>query len=510
MSTSNPGITIKPPIGGQLADRDLLEVPDGFARTLLNWLNRGGSFQVRPGYAQLGSSIGDRSCGAVIYDHHTGHRFTVIGTPTKWWTWDLTALAWDDITGTALTGTEATHQIFRVFYKSNKSYLLGVNGHSDTPKKWDGVTATYETMGGTPPKAKCMAINNNRLMLCNTFTTQANIHQVDVSAFNDFESGWGTVQTVNLMDTPGEIIEARELGNLETAIYKTDAIYVAVAQPTLEPYSFELRAPSIEGPVSPRCVVSTSNIHVFMSRSGALWQFDGIHVTPLPSHFKQHIIATADLNMLDRAFGWFDGVHEEIWFIYRGVGSDNPNLGLVINLKEGSAWPISFTTFRPTAGVGADLESNVRIGDMFHPLSYYTDPLSDLSSLHSSTLLVGHTGTVVEEGGSNDAGVAIPVVMETGMKSPADVTSSFTASEVAVLFARAGASQDVAVELGTSVDGADPEFESLGSVNIGIEGPHVLGARVTSRLFSLRLSASATQTIRWRGAVVSGAARGLR
>jgi len=512
MATSNPGITIKPPFGGQLADRDLMDIPEGYARTVLNWFKRGGGFQVRPGFSQLGSSLGARACGVVQYDHHLGHRFTVIGTIDKWWTWDLTNLAWVDITEAAngLTGSETTSQVFRVFYKTNKSYLIGVNGHVDAPKKWDGVTATYSNMGGTPPKARCMAVNNNRLLLANTFTTQANIHQVDVSAFNDFESGWGATQTVNLMDSPGEIVEMRELGNLETAIYKTDSLYVAIAQGDLDPFAFELRAPNIQGPISPRVVVSTPNSHVFMSRTGALWQFDGVHVTPLPDLFRQHIVATADLGALNRSFGFYDGVNGEIWFIYRGKGSANPNLGLVINVSDMTAWPISFANFRPTAGIGGEMEENIRIGDMVLPLSGYPSPISDLSHVYFRNVLAGHTGIAVEEGGYTDNGDAIPIDLETGMRSPADIKSYFTANEVECLFAKTPGSQEIEVKLGSSVDGSNPTYTSLDSINIGNNGPHTVGARTTSRLFSLRLTGNATQPVKLRGAIVSGAARGLR
>jgi len=513
MATSNPGIQIKPPFGGQMSGRDLMDIPEGYARTALNWLKRGGGFQIRPGYSQIGSSLGNRACGVVQYDHHLGHRFTVVGTTDKWWHWNLTDLAWIDITegGNGLTGSETTSQVFRVFYKSNMAYLLGVNGYTNAPKKWDGVTAVYDDIAGSPPKAKCMAVNNNRLLLANTYTTQANVHQVDVSAFNDFEAGWGgTVQLVNLMDTPGEIVEMRELGNLETAIYKTDAIYVAVAQANLSPFFFELRAPSIQGPISPRCVVSTPNLHIFMGRNGGLWQFDGIHVTPLPDLFRQHIINTADLGALNRSFGWYDGVNGEIWFVYRGSGSANPNLGLVINVSDMTAWPVSFANFRPTAGLGAEIEENIRIGDMVLPLSGYSTPLSDMSHLYFKTALVGHTGDVVEEGGYTDKGDAIPFDLETGMQSPSDAKAYFTAAEVDSLFARTSASQAVEVKLGSSVDGSDPAYTSLGSVDVGNVGPYSLGARLTSRLFSLRIMGNATQPVKWRGSTVNGVIRGLR
>ena len=544
MSTINPGMFIKPPFGGQLSDRDLMDVPEGYARQVLNWLKREGGFAVRPGYRQVGSSLGESTRGLIQYDHHSGHKFTVIGTATKWWKWNLGTLAWNNITegGNPLTGDDDTHQLFRVFYKSNKAYVVGVNGHADAPKKWDGEAATYSNVGGTPPKAKCLAINNNRLILGNTYTSQANAHQVDVSGFNDFETGWGTVQLVNLSDTPGHIVEMRELGNLVTAIYKSDAVYVAIAQDALAPYSFELRAPYVQGPVSPRCVVSLPAAHVFMSQSGALWQFDGIHVTELPAHLRKHIVDTADLGALSKAHGFYDAINGEVWFLYCGRSSSEPNLGLVINLTDYSGWPIEFTNIRPVAGLGAEMEQNVMIGDMVEPLSFYTGALKTLSHLYLKSMLVDKSGVVLEEGGNTDniSGViyfgnnyfgnnyfgsdyfgsdfigsdesisAIPVSLETGMQSPSSMKSNFTVNDVDVLFAKTPASQEVEVLIGYSDDGSEPAYRLLGSVDIGNVGPYRLDARVTSKLFSVKLSAMATQPIKWRGMMVSGAVRGIR
>jgi hypothetical protein len=513
MATTNPGITLKPPFGGQVSDKDIYDISVGYAKTLLNWLKRGGNFAVRPGFSQLGSALDGRGCGVIQYDHHTGHRYTVVGTTGKWWRWNLNTLSWTDITEAAngLSGSDSTTQIFRVFYKSNKAFLIGVNGYTDAPKKWDGDTSTYSDMGGSPPKAKCMAISNNRLLLGNTYTVQANPQQVDVGGYNDFETGWGATQTTNLMDTPGEIMEMRELGNAVTAIYKTDSIYIASAQAQTEPFYFELKVPMMIGPASPRCVVSLPNAHIIMDRSGGISIFDGVQITNLSDSLRQYIINTADMGSISRSIGWYDAVNNEVWFIYRARGSGEPNVGLVINLADYSAWPISFQNFRPTAAISAGVEENVRIGDMIHPLSYYTSPLKDLSHTYLRTAIVGHTGIVAEDSGYTDIGDPIPMELETGSYSlPGDNKTSFTAAEIDCLFAKSPGSQEISIQVGTSEDGNDAIYGSSQVVNIGNAGPYSVGSRTTSRMLSLRLSASATQPIHWRGAVVSGSARGQR
>jgi len=118
MATTNPGIPIKPPMLGQRCDMDRMDVPEGSAFALRNWVRRDGIFQTRPGFL-YSATIGQRPLGMIQYDHNSGLRRTVIGTTGKWFNYDLTDRSWDDITpATQLTGTEATHQLYRVFLKS--------------------------------------------------------------------------------------------------------------------------------------------------------------------------------------------------------------------------------------------------------------------------------------------------------------------------------------------------------------------------------------------------------
>jgi hypothetical protein len=156
---------------------------------------------------------------------------------------------------------------------------------------------------------------------------------------------------------------------------------------------------------------------------------------------------------------------------------------------------------------------------MVRPLSYYTGALKTLSHLYFKTAVVSSTGLVLEEGGYKDNGNPISSVVETGMQPPAEVLSYFTANEVDCLFGRTQpapgdqeVTQNVAVSIGYSEDGSDPEYSALGSVALGsaYSGPYRLDARVTSRMFSLKLTASTTQSLQWRGAVVHGAQRGFR
>lgn len=518
MATINPGIIIQPPFGGQRCDLDRNQVPETASGYLRNWTKRGGKFRVRPGFELVGTSLGEYPVGVIQYDHHSGDRFTVIATGTKWFAYDITTKDWVDITesGNALTGGEGTHQQFRVFYKDNKAWVVGVNGYNDAPKCWDGEGAEYDDIAGSPPNARCIAVCNNRLLLANTYTTQANIHQVDVSAFNDFEDGWGAVQTVNLMDTPGEIVTMCELGNLAVAIYKTDAIYMGNAQAASEPFAFTLSAPEIKGPASSRAVVQVPGGHVYMAFDGSFWAFNGVTPTPLPDSISEHVIQTADTGMLSRAFGFFDAVSKEIWFIYRGRGSGYMNMGVVISLNDMTVWPISFDKIYPGAGTGARLQESTRIGDLYMPIGELTDPIKDWSHLYDHIILCSNTGRVVAESAlaHDDDGADITAVVETALVQPSASSQTpqqlFTAQESEHFFNKPSLEQNITVELGYSSRGEDTEYAAPRTIDIS-DDRTALGHRKTAKAFSLRLTAIPTSTrVQWRGSLINGSPRGVR
>ena len=523
MATSNQGIYIRPPFGGQRCDLDRSEVPWEAAAYLRNWVKREGKFSVRPGFTPVGTALPKVANGIVQYDHHSGSRYTVISTGTGWYVYDLALRDWVDITDPAKPLTNSTgHAVFRVFHKSAKAYVVGVGAYADVPKCWDGAAATkYANVGGTPPGAKCMAVCNNRMMLGNTYTTQANVHQIDVSAFNDFESGWGAVQTVNLSDTSGEIVALQELGSLATAVYKTDAIYMAKALAATEPFSFELSVPEIKGPASSRCVVSVPGVHIVMDASGGFYSFNGISPSMLPDALSSHVRQTADMGALGFAFGFYDAKYKEVWFIYRGKGSAYHNCGIIINMPDMTVWPLSFNGMYPTAGFGARLEESTHIGDLVHPISYYTDPIKEWAHFYNRIVTVDHTGRVVREGGYNDNGTAISAVVETRTMRPSteieglSAGQGFTVQESEHHFERTGRhtkleTVPMQVEIGYAVGGADLSYTTPKSVDLLKTKRLVVGHRKTAEVFCLRLSTEAMAYVQWRGSTVSGVPRGPR
>jgi hypothetical protein len=517
MSTSNPSVNIPLPINGQRCDLDQRDVQPDSLYYSRNWVYRDGKFKVRPGLAAYGNSLGEVPLAFYQYDHSDTHRRTVVSSLTKWW--NLSAInVWTDITDPThpLTGTYTTSPNFRVFYKAGVSYLLGVNGYADAPKKWDGTSATYDDIAGSPPNAKCIACGPDRVLLGNlSYSGETYPLQIDVSAFNDFDSGWLTVQTVNLAETSGQIIEMRELGNLNIVIYKSDAIYVAIPQAQIYPYAFQLVQTGIKGPANSRCVVSTPFGQIYLSFDGNVYLFNGSYVTPLGKAIQAHMITNADLDHLDTAWGYYDPRRQMVFFIYRLPGVKEPQEGICVDLLNNNAvWPISWANLRMTAGWGGLLESNILIKDMVEPLSYYTAALQDLTWLYTKTLFADQSGQIYLEDDTytTDGDDPIPFSLETGLfNNSQDGRRWITIQEMEHFFVTAADEQRICIELGKSNYGENPTYTPAQIIDIGAGGPYVTSYRDTSRLTSLKIYGNATQAIAgWRGSVANGIPRGLR
>jgi hypothetical protein len=490
-------------------------VPLGSAAVLQNWICREGKFQVRPGYRTVGDALADRPTRMITFYNAAGYYDTIVGTIAHWYLWNLGTLNWVDITDPAnpLTGGDLTSQRFRTFMKGTPpiNYVVGVNGWDDKPKKWDGSSQYYKDMGGSPPYAKCIAVNFNRMLLGNYKAGNVEYPMgVTVSAFNDFESGWLSTQTVILSDTSAPIMAMREMGP-NTSVYKQDAIYVAAGQAAIDPFNFTLYYTGISGPVSGPAIVSLPNLNVHLGNDGQLHMFDGVSLSPLPPSVAYHIQNTWDPSKAYRAFGFYDSRRQEIYFFYADLDHEWPNQGIMVNKINGTVWPLTFGQLMPTCGMQLKTEVNLTIAEMTEPLSFYTSALDTLGYIHNTLWLADESGRVIEERGTDDAGDPIPFDLKLGLITPdPDSRDYLTIIESEHLFPRAAANQPVDITLGYSDSGEDPVDESLGAgqIDIGEEGPYIIGHEETSRLFTLKIAGEGTEEIQWRGSFISGVQRG--
>lgn len=515
MATITPTIAIPVPSKGQRADLDRKDVPLDSASILSNWIYRQGKFQVRPGYVDVGEALSDRPTRMVTYYNSAGHYDTIVGTVGHWYLWNLSALGWTDITDPTnpLHGTSATTQRFRTFMMGTPpvNYVIGVNGWDDKPKKWNGISDYYEDVAGNPPYAKCIAVSFNRMLLGNYKAGGFEYPMgVDVSAFNDFESGWLSTQSVILMDTSGPIIAMREMGSI-VPIYKQDAIYVASGQAATDPFAFTLYYTGISGPVNGPAIVSLPNLHLFLGTDGMVYMFDGVSITPVSPAVQYHIQITWDSSKADRSFGFFDSRRQEVYFFYCDLDHEWPNQGIIINKTSGTVWPISFDQLMVTCGMQLKTELNITIAEMIYPLDTYTDALDSLGYVRNTLWLGEYSGPIIEEYGTDDIGQPIPFNAELGLVSPDSSSRDYyTVVESEHLFLKSENSQTVDITLGHSDSGENPVDETLGAgqLDIGDDGPYIVGHDDTSRLFTLKISGEGTEAVQWRGSFLSGVRRG--
>lgn len=510
MASQLDPLPIPPHTLGVVADADPEAMPLGALVAAENWIYQDGELRVRPGSTAFGNDINQRPSGLVQYKHNDGNLRTVLATTVGWW--KLTAATWSDISGTALTGSATDLNVFRVFQKAGATHLLGTNG-ANTMKKWDGNAATYSDVGGTPPRARTMMKLFDRIMVGNllsggTISAQA----VDVCAFQDFDSGWGSVLVAIVGDEPGPIVTMQEMGNLTGAIYKEDELVLAIAQAGTVPFRFESRRAKIPGPASALSVIAPSDgLHLYLSKDGQIMRFDGNDLVSLGNKFQAHINSTAALAQLGRAFAIYDSIHNFAWFFYPEAGAVDPMIGIAINLSNLSLWPFRLPFSVSAAGV-VNTNTGLTIGELPGTIGGLTQTIGELASANAlKRLLIADTGGLgYEQRGETDGGTAIPFNYRTGRQPLGNGRKYKTVNEIEHRFKKTPAAQNVSVEIGVSDSGDDEVLSTAQTVNLNDVGPYVTGHRHSGKYLSMRLSGSATQSIVYRGSAVAAVERGYR
>jgi hypothetical protein len=440
-----------------------------------------------------------------------------MGTDDGWWNFNFGTSTWTDITDAVdpLTGSRSNQQVFKVFPMSGTSYLIGCNG-VDTPKKWDGAAANYSALAGSPPISRCMAIAFNRVIMGNLQSgLTVSPYAVDVSGFNNAETGWGGINISLLADTPGEIVAICEMGNLMVAILKSDAIYAGLASPSLYPFTYELKAKDIKGPVSSLAAVTLSDGLIWwLGEDGSISQFDTSSITLVSRAAQVQIQRTCAPDMMAHAFGFFDSYRQEVWFVYPALGGEEPMRAVIIGRNTFSVWPQKWATRQIAAGgrfninIGMTFDELAAAGTTFDEMTRTFDELDT----ETSRLVFGDVGgQVYQEGGSDDASDAVELEFETGYQAlSVDPRRYIELHTIEHQFEPTVNAQNVLVEVGVSDDGREPTFGAGQTLDISEAGPYLTEYRKEGKRLAMKLSASATETVTYRGSIATGHAKGIR
>lgn len=339
------------PYKGVLRDIPFSEIPDQGLFQTLNCLYRAGALVARPGMVLFSSTdFTNRVTGTgatlrlasiafqanafqnnafqlgAIASSNTSATY-VIGTNTK--LWSLDSGAWHDRTGTPFSGNLSAPVRFTNISIGGINYILATNS-INPPQQWDGAANTFVAVSGPVPLFTDWTVSSQRVIgILPPYTVQWG-SALDIT-------GWVANQYV-LCDTPDPLICVRNLGTLNVAIYKTNSIWMAIAQggPDAQYFRFELRG-TFEGPCSPNAVVDVDGTHYYMTNSGRVGVFDGTSFQWINDPILPVIRPSLDTSSMALAHGSYDMQNREVWFTYPTVadmGTGNCTGLLVISLPR--------------------------------------------------------------------------------------------------------------------------------------------------------------------------------
>jgi hypothetical protein len=507
-------------VHAELSDVDL-------APTMLsdaeNFVYRDGRLRVREGLTDFATTTSARVTGFAQWKDEADN-VLVMTTTAKYFVWNNTTQAWTDLSG-SLSGDETTHNVFRIFQQGSASgtvtTMYGQNGVNDMKQYVYGDASVANVTVATvqPPRAKAMMVLADRMLLGNItdatdaadYTGAIGPQVVCVSNSQDPTQGYSSVLVAQLQDTPGEIVAMQEMGNLNGAIYKDDAIYMAVAQSDAVPFAFQL-AQKVPGPVSPRAVVVIhEGLHYYLATTGDVMSFDGNTAQPVSRSIQRYVQSHWNSNQINRAHGWYDHERDEVVFVFPDLIYGDCTRGIVLKLSSGeepTLWPLRFTQ-KITGGIRCLLPGGVTIGSLSATtIGTLTLPLGDYDSLGTALVLGTSTGLTYTNDGTTDDGIAIPAFIQYGLNPLNNPRTWKSPKFVDMVFKETG-SQDVTVSVTGTAHGVQSAVSSA-TIDIGDDETHRTYHRGSSRRLALKLEASATEEIELQAAYISYAEQGPR
>jgi hypothetical protein len=451
------------------------------------------------------------------------------------------------VSGTTIDGTYGTHPfVFRSFIAQGNTFLLATNGqcrplcyhynmnggfarrmgeippgdpNDINPWDPDSWPAGYLRTGNLAPVARCMAVGANRVILANLPAESG--YAVEVGGFNDPDRGWGLEQFTLLGDTPGEIVGMNELSALAVAMYKTDAIYQAIAQTEFlgvaSPFRFELSKAGISGPCSPGAILRNfDGKHSYLARDGGVYMYDGVAPIDGGRNIRRMIQGTIDLNSLGATWGMVDTERKLIWFFYPSKNG-LVNRGVVISTDQGYPWPV-WPVDLPggwnfSAGGAVFLEDDITIGEVGRLGDYGTETLSSFSTGYQQ-LLMGTEANVWfsqkwnDDGDYTDSGKPINIELLPGWTTPGGA-HRWTADEIYHIFS----SPDPEMEIMCTLKAQQFGNQILDSKSVPLSAGRLRRRtrhRISGTQFAPEFKGAITRFFSWGGGVMTAKRSGDR
>ncbi len=204
--------------------------------------------------------------------------------------WNSATHAWDDVTGTALTGTTTTRPVFHTM--SDEGFLVFTNEGHDRPRKYTG-TGNSTVLGGTPPYAKWLCPYVGFLFLLNTSTdgTFSAVGDSITAYFSDTPDGnWDLCanNTIIFDESPGELVAAEVLGQ-NLIVFKADAVVQLRLTGGQLRFSKQ-KLPFALGCIAPMSLKKISEQGaIFLANDRNLYITDGNSFKPLPLNVQKSL-----------------------------------------------------------------------------------------------------------------------------------------------------------------------------------------------------------------------------
>jgi hypothetical protein len=427
--------------------------------------------------------------------------------------------------------------IFRSVEGQGKTFLIGTNGqcyplcyHEDMPggfaRRLGEMTPEdpnyladmsrhpegYLSTGNLAPKAKCMATGANRVLLANLIGGSP--FGVEVSGFNDADRGWGLEQYTLLGDTPGPIVTMEEISALSVALYKTDAIYHAIAQTEFlgvaAPFRFELSKAGISGPCSAASVLRNfDGRHIYLARDGGVYLYDSVAPIDGGRNIRRMIQGQLNHNELGKVWGMVDSARKLVWFFYPTEGG-LVNQGLVISTDQGYPWPVwpiklpagwNFTT-----GSAVTLTDDIAVGEVGR-LGDYTDETLTSFSTGEQAMLMALKGNTwfkqkwEDDGDYSDSGIPIDIDLELGWLTPGGVQIN-RADELYHIFSSPDPEQELQVRMKAQQIGANIRYSKWQTLSAGTLRRRTRH-RVSGVQFAMQMRGKIKRMFNWGGGVMT-------
>lgn len=329
-----PPVELPVPTLGERGDINEREMSPNALRILHNAMrDTKGRLSIRPGYLRLSdTNPGTRIMGSHYFQTTSGSLKLLAATKTGVWSYD--GAAWNDISGSALTGGNLNHVRFTTFFQSGTYYAVITNG-VDVIQKWDGGAGNTQTLGGTPGVSIDVTVLGNRLLCLQS------PNKVRISDFNNFEV-FSTDLDLLLVDSGDQLIGMQRVSRTSVAVLGQRSQWVLRAGTGNFPVRPERMSENL-GPVSSAAVVKAHSKLYWLAEDGNVYIFDGS--TPSVAIGWAMVPWVSD-RLHDDSYPMTHGVfienlHKIFWF-FPEKGSTAPNLGIFLDVMTMEMGRLSF------------------------------------------------------------------------------------------------------------------------------------------------------------------------